>query len=471
MRASTRSSPTFDVTTLRGSIRGRVAVPGESIYDDLRSSWNLAIDHLPEVAVEAACVEDVREAVRWASSHRLSLTVQTTGHGQPRACRSGVLLLMGRLNSVEIDRAEGSARIGGGAVWGDVVGPAFENGLAPISGSSPGVGVVGYLVGGGFGLMSRKHGLAIDTLRSAKVVLADGSLVETSARENSELFWAIRGGGGAFGVVVEVEVGLVPHPHVFGGNVMFDSRHARTVLEAWAAWTKTVADEVSSALCLVTFPPVPFVPDFLQGRSMVVFAACVASAQKDAEKALDPIRSLPGAEFDSFRWMPYTESASVFNDPVDPLPAMGNGVLLREFDGPGIETFLDAVGPLPESPNLMVQVRHLGGAIGRLSPEESAMGDRRKAQYLLYWLGVPMGPHSPEQIAAHACHGIAAMRPWSLGGAPLNWVGEGDVPPQTIESVYDPATLDRLIGLKRAIDPANLFSSAGVGICVAESAR
>lgn len=463
---SAPAAPRFDL--LADRLDGSLFTPDSDAFDGSRSAWNLVVDHHPALVVEAASEEDVQAAIRFAVEHGLPVTVQTTGHGQPRAAQGGVLIRLGRMNSVTIDAATRTATVGGGAVWRDVVGPAFAAGLAPLSGSSPGVGVVGYVLGGGYGLMLRTFGLAIDLLKAAKVVLADGSIVTASPTENADLFYALRGGGGAFGIVTELVIGLVPHAEVFAGNVAFDASLAPQVYRAWAEWTKSLPNEITSGTILITFPPVPFVPEFLHGRSLLIVAACSTLPAEESERLLAPIRSLPGAELDSFRWMPYTESATVYNDPVDPLPAIGTGAMLKDFDAGTIDAFLAAVGPIPRSPNLMIQVRHLGGAAAAHPEGETSIGDRRQAQYLVYCLGIPMGPNTPETIARHAEGCLGAISPWTLARGPLNWVGEATVRADQIRGVYDDEAFARLLEVKTKFDPANLFHHAGVGIWVAD---
>lgn len=459
-----------EIDILREQIQGDVWAGGDPQFEAQRMAWNLTIDHQPTIIVEAASTDCVQAAVEFASKNGLKLTVQTTGHGQPRRCEGGLLLRLCRLNQVSIDANSKTASIGGGAVWGDVIGPAHAAGLAPLSGSSPGVGVVGYLVGGGYGLMLRKHGLTVDTLKSATVVLADGSVARASAEANSDLFYAIRGGGGAFGVITEVEVGLVPFAEVFGGHVAFDASLAPQVLKTWAEWTKTLPNDVTSGVVLITFPPVPFIPEFLHGRSLLVIVATVCLPAEEAEALLAPIRSLPGAEMDSFATMPYTESASIYNDPVDPLPAIGRGALLKEFGPEAVDAFFESVGPIPQSPNMMIQIRHLGGAVKDTPAQATPIGDRRQANYLAYCLGVPM-PHNPaDGIASHAEGVLKSLAPWELARGPLNWVGEGNLTAKDIRGVYDDASFEQLLSIKRRVDPGNVFGNAGVGIWLAEMA-
>src|ERR1044072_1249919 len=206
---------------LRNKVEGDVILPDEGEYDAARAAWNLPIDQPPAAIVVADSIADVQAAVEYATVANLKVAVQTTGHGIPRECHGGLLIRLSRLNYVVVDADRRIAHVGGGAMWHDVLEIAGKEGLAGLCGSTPYVGVVGYMLGGGFSIMSRKYGLGIDTIRAMKVVLADGSLVKASSTENVDLFWAIRGGGGAFGILVEIEIDLLPVADVFGGSVMY----------------------------------------------------------------------------------------------------------------------------------------------------------------------------------------------------------------------------------------------------------
>jgi hypothetical protein len=289
-------------------------------------------------------------------------------------------------------------------------------------------------------------------------------LATANREENSDLFWAMLGGGGAYGVVTQITMGLVPHAFAFGGNVMFDASRAEQVYGAWLDWTRNLPETVSSAVTMITFPPVPFVPEFLHGRSMLMLQACVASDAAEGEALLKPMREMEGAEFDSFRWMPSLEFGSIYNDPVDPLPAGGRGAMLKELDPEALRAFLGAVGEPAKSPNLMIQMRHIGGAMARVAREASPLGGRRDARYLVYYLGVPMAPEHPRLMAEHAESGLAALQPWILSRGPLNFLGEGEVSAAHIREVFDAPDYDRLCAVKRAHDPNGVFAHAGVGV-------
>ncbi len=452
------------LNTLQSALPGRVFTPADPAYSAHAGGWNLSIAHRPIAIVVAESESDVVAAVKWAAENGVPISAQSTGHGPFRVCDGGLLVRTRGLGGVAIDPVAKTATVGAGAVWGDVIAASFPLGLSPVSGSAPHVGVVGYTLGGGFGILSREFGLAADHLERVRLVTPDGAVVVASESENPDLFWALRGGGGAFGVVTELTFGLMEFDHVFGGSVMFDHTLAGDVLPKFAEWSAALPSGVSAAVHLMSFPPVPMIPEFLHGRSMVIVIGASTLPEDQAAAHFAPMRDLPGAEFDSFSWKPYTRCGEIYQDPVDPLPIMGRGVMLRSLGVEGIKAFMEAVGPQPESPNLLIQIRRLGGAIKETRSGASALDHARQAEYLIYLIGALMGPNTPEAIVSHAEGVIAAMEPYALGRGPLNWLGEGDVPRAHVQGVFSPDAQAQLQAVKAGVDPTNAFRFAGVGV-------
>lgn len=448
---------------LRGATQGAVYLAGDVGYDEARQGWNLVVEQAPRVIVDAETAEDVQTAIRYARVNGLSVAVMATGHGTPRGC-DGMLIRTARMIDVQIDREARRARIQGGALVRDVLAAAAPYGLAMLSGSTTHVGVVGYTLGGGYGLMIRKHGLAIDRVREARIVTPQGDLVTASTTENPELFWAIRGGGGAFGVIVELTVELIEQPTVYGGVTFYAGERAREVLQAYAAWTREAPEEISTACLLMNLPPLPSLPEPLRGRAVVAINGCVCGDLADAEATVRPLRELGEPILDAWDVFPYQATDRIFNDPTDPMPCCVKGAVLRDLEPEHLDRLLDVVGPLEAMPQVCVQVRHIGGAMARLPRGETPIGALREAKYMAYTIGIPNPFASVAALQDNAEATLTALGDSVMCRGPLNFVGEGDVTGADIRGVYGEAEYERLRRVKAVLDPANAFRFASVGL-------
>jgi FAD/FMN-containing dehydrogenase len=263
------------VNSLKSRLRDRVVGPEDRGWDEARRAWNLAVDQHPAAVARPESAEEVVAAVEVARQNGLRVAPQGTGHGAPpRAPLEGsVLLDMSRMNAVEIDPEGRRARLEAGAQWQHVVPPAAEHGLAALSGTAPDVCATGYLLGGGVGWMVRRYGLACNSIRGAEVVTADGRRVRADTDSEPELFWALRGGGGSFGVVTALELELFPVRELYGGVLFWPQERAAEVLEAWHEWSAGVPDEMTSIGRLLNVPPLEEIPEPVRGRSFVMVEA------------------------------------------------------------------------------------------------------------------------------------------------------------------------------------------------------
>src|SRR5215471_15794703 len=344
---------------LRAAVAGRVFVPGEAGYDQARRAWNLVVDQRPAVVVEAGSAADVAEAVRFARAHGMRIAPQGTGHGAaPLEPLGGAMLLRTtRMRNVSIDPAARIARAEAGAVWQDVIVQAAEHGLAGLAGSSPNVGVAGYTLGGGLGWLARRYGLAANSVTAAELVTPGGDLVRADAGHESDLFWAVRGGGGGVGVLTALEMRLYPVGELYAGALFFPIGRAAEVLHAWRAWTGTVPDEVSSQGRLVRLPPAPQLPEPLRGRAFVkVEAACLGDAGTGAELT-QPLRRL-GPELDTFAAIPPSALGQLHMDPDQPVPFLGAGVFVSDFPAAAIDALVGLAGPDADTLLVSVEVGH-----------------------------------------------------------------------------------------------------------------
>lgn len=442
-----------DLDSLRAQLDGALAVPGDDAYDELRASWNLSFDQRPAVVVEAADADDVVAALGFAHTHALAVTVQGTGHGAALTCDGGLLLRTGRLREVAVDAAGRSARIGAGAKWVDVLPHTAPHGLAPLLGFNAHVGVAGYTLGGGLGWLGRKHGLAIDSVRALDVVLPDATRLRATADAQPDLFWALRGGGSNFGVVVALEVEVVEAPELFGGMVMYPGERAAEVIAAYAGWIARVPDEVTSNCAVIRIPPAPEVPEPLRGRTVVAIGACAIGDPASAQELLAPVRTLGDPVVDMMRPLGPGDLGEVVMDPVDPMPAAGHSELIAALT-PELQALLAGTAE-GESPLVIAEVRHLGGALvrsGATTPLAPLDGE------LMFHVEA-VTPPGPAGEAGHAAvAGLAeALKPHATGAMLPSFLGDVDLGPARVAQAYTPEARARLAELKSRVDPDHRF--------------
>jgi hypothetical protein len=440
---------------LHGLCGGDVHLPGEAGYDAARLPWNVAVDQRPAAVARPRTVEDVQAVVRTAAEAGLRVAPQSTGHNAgPLAANSledVVLLRTDRLRAVTIDPARRIARVEGGAIWLDATEPAADHGLAALHGSSPDVGIAGYSLGGGFGWYSRQLGLACNSLTAVELVTADGHHVRADSSENCELFWAVRGGGGNFGVVTALEFRLYPIETAYAGMLVWDRSEAERVLRRWADWAPDAPDAVTTSFRVLNLPPLPDIPEPLRGRSLAVIDGAVLGSDAEAEAILGLLRGL-GPEIDTFGRVPARSLVRLHMDPEGPTPAVSDGSLLHALPDAAVDTYLDQVGPGSTSSLLAAELRQLGGAIGR-DPEQHGALARIDAAFATFGVAIAATPEMAMQgqLDAHAF--TASLEPWSTGRSYLNF-SENPVP---VKDAFEELPWLQLKGLRSAFDPDDRF--------------
>jgi FAD/FMN-containing dehydrogenase len=445
----TSALPATDLADLRARLAGDVVTPADPDWDRARQAWNLAVDQRPDLVVHAETVGDVRETVAFAAARGLRVAPQGTGHGAPAMgdLAGTILLRTARMAQVEIDPVARRARVGAGALWQDVVPRAAEHGLAALAGSAADVGVVGYSLGGGIGWLARRYGLACNSILAAEVVAPDGRLLRVDRDHHPELFWALRGGGGSFGIVTALEFALYPVREVHAGVLFFPIERAGEVLQAWRTWTEDVPDAVTSVGRLLRFPPIPDLPEHLRGRSFVVVEACILDGEAAARDLLAPLRRL-GAQIDTFATVPATRLAELHMDPPAPVPGLVHHRLLDTLTADALDAILAAAGPDVDAPLLSVELRHLGGALRRPDVEHGVL-DHVAADYALVAVGVPTSPEVARAIVVHLDAVVAAAAGADTGRDYLNFAERTSTPARlfgedhagrlaAIAATYDP---------------------------------
>ncbi|MBB2911030.1 hypothetical protein FHS43_002295 [Streptosporangium becharense] len=441
-----------DFSDLEKQVRGPLFLPGRDGYEEELSGFQTGFRHRPAVVVGATGAEDVRAAVRFAAEHGTAVAVQSTGHGVTVLDEGGVLITTGRMSGVTVDPRGGYARIEAGARWAQVVERAEPHGLVPPSGSAGHVGVVGYTLAGGMGLLAREFGYAADHVRSLDVVTADGELRHVTADSDPDLFWALRGGRDNFGVVTSLEIDLQPVERIHGGGMFFGSEHAAALLDFFREWTARVPETMTASLGMIGYPPIPVFPEPLRGRH-VVHVRFATTDLTGGPALVRPWRDVAPPLLDEVGELPYREAGSIYREPDFAHAYDGNSVLLSELDPAVLDAVRELAGadaPVP----CIVDLRHLGGALSRPPAVPNAVSFR-EARYILRVLSSLDGHELADVRAAHE-RLYDAVSPWTLGRS-LNFVYGERAPGDFRTELYEKAVLDRLVSLKAVYDLANLF--------------
>jgi FAD/FMN-containing dehydrogenase len=426
---------------------------GTDGYDANRGAFNVLLSQEPAAVVTPGSAGDVVDAVAYAKAEGLRISAQRTGHSaEPLGDLSGTLLLRtAAMSSVSIDAPRRIARVGAGALWGDLVPGASDQGLAACHGSSPTVGIVGYSLGGGVGWYGRKHGLQCNRVTAIELVDAEGAERRVDGDTDPELFWALRGGGGGdFGIVTALEFELLPIAEVFGGALFFPIERAAEVLHAWHEWTAGAPEEITSVARTMTFPPLPEIPEPMRGNSFAILEAVALLGEAEASAALAPLRDL-GPAMDTFATQPPAGISGLHMDPPDPAPYAGAGMLIGDLPSEGIDAFLGAVGPDSGSGLLSVELRHDGGAMARSDPAHGAM-DTLPGSFLLFGVGMVPDPAALAPTQGWLDDMTAALEPWDAG----RYLNFSDAV-EDIAVAFPPETVERLRAAKAKYDPENLF--------------
>jgi FAD binding domain len=439
------------VTDFTGlSIEGRIATPGDADWDEARLAWNLAADLRPSAVAFVESAEDVAKTVRFAVENGLRVSGQGTGHGAAPlgSLEDAILIKTGKLRGIEVDADRQVARVEAGALSIELGEAANAHGLVGMPGSSPDVGVVGYTLGGGLSWFARKHGFACNRLAAIELVTADGEHRTVDAENDADLFWALRGGGGGYAIVTALRIDLLPIAEVYAGTLLFPAEVGAGAVRAYRDWTAEQPDEVTSVIRFITPPPIPDVPEPLRGTPLLTIDGACIGTREEGEAAFAPLREIGEAIMDTFEWMPTAGLSRIHMDPESPVPAIGEGELVRELPDEAIDAWVGAVGPGSGSPLLLSELRHLGGALGRPAENGGALS-RLDAGFAVYSVGMPMTPELGAAIPGHLAKIAETMQPWAPGGGYYNFT-EGSC---DVDEILPPDVCERLAEVKRRWDP------------------
>jgi FAD/FMN-containing dehydrogenase len=438
------------------NLSGTLLTPDSPGYDEARTIWNAMIDRRPGLIVQCADAKDVARAVRFARAHDLLVAVRGGGHNIAgnAVCDGGLMIDLSPMRSVRVNQAERVAQVGAGCTLSDVDRTTQGYGLATPLGVNSTTGIAGLTLGGGFGWLSRRLGLTVDNLLSAQVVTAEGEIVRASARENPDLFWAIRGGGGNFGIVTSFEFQLHPvGPQVLSGLVVHPLAAARDVLRFYRDFLPTTPEAFSCWFVLRQAPPLPFLAPEWHGKSILALAMCWSGDLAEGERVAAPLRGFGKPLADVVGPNPYAD----WQTALDPLLTPGfrnywKSHDFRELSDGLIDVLLEYAGRIPD-PNTEIAYAQLGGLASRVPQNATAYG-HRDAQFVMNVHGRWTEPDRDQACIGWARDLFRAAAPFATGGVYVNFLtqDEGD----RVRAAYGP-NYDRLVELKQRYDPTNLF--------------
>lgn len=458
--ASTPDYPRI-LTELRAAVAGEVRTPDEAGYAPIVSGSNLIQRHRAPIAVAARSTADVAAVVRIAGAAGVPITVIGGGHGDIPTVNDGVVLTTRLLTDVTVDPDAATATVGAGATWNDVLDLATPDGLAPLCGSAPAVGVGGYLLGGGMGPIGRTYGFTSDRVRSFDLVTADGRARTVTADSDPDLWWALKGGKGGFGVLTAATVDLLRLDSVWGGGEYLAADDIPALLDGFAELTAgPLPDELTVSVAILRFPNLPVLPEPLRGRTLGHLRAAFVGSDADGERLLSGLRSALGPPLlGSIGRLPYARIGTIHNDPVNPSAHITAGMLLDRLDGDTVRAILDVAGPDRTAPLAIVEIRHLGGAFAAgPGPRDAVSG--REAAYGMWVSATPQGmPVDPVLLAAgeRAVRAVLdAVAPVSRGTVQINFCGPGNSAAEAA-AAWPVEVARRLAAVRRRVDPDRRF--------------
>jgi hypothetical protein len=453
---TTFANPTLSLSGLAPVLHGKLVLPPHNGWDDARRAWNLALDQRPSAVVLPESASDIVAAVLFARERGQRVAAQGTGHGAAPlgSLEDTILVKTERMRGIEVDPVARVARVEAGVLWQEVVEAAAVHGLAALQGSSPDVGVVGYTLGGGLSFMGRRHGLAANHVRAIELVTADGVVVRADREHEPDLFWALRGGGGSFGVVTAIELELLPISEISAGLLWFPLERADEVLHAWRELTAgDLPDELTTVGRVLNLPPIPDIPEPVRGKSFAVVEAYHLGDPAVADELLAPLRAL-GPVNDTIASIPMPALSHVHMDPEQPVPGMGDGLTLQSLPREALDELLAIAGPGSRFPLLSVEVRHLGGQLDRAHPDGGALASI-DAGYVVFAVGMLPVPElaAPTEAQIRAIKGV--LTPWASRQMYFNFADFR----RPVETFWDAETFARLRRVKAAVDPDEVILS------------
>jgi hypothetical protein len=450
----TTQQSTAAFSGLSRHLRGRLLVPGDMDWDSARRPWNLRVNQWPAAIVEPEGADDMAATAAFAARHGLRVTAQSSGHGAGADLSDTIKVRTSALRGITVEPARNLVKVGAGVRGSDLAAVLAPHGLAASLGSGSTVGVAGFAMFGGLGVLGRAVGFMADKVAAADVVTADGTRLRCEAEAHPDLLWALRGGGGGYALVTHLELRLDRIPELFGGQVVWRAAAAPEVFGAWRDWTAGLPPEMTSSAGVMTLPPLPAVPEPLRGARVVRVTACFAGPASRGAAVLGELTArAPAPMFNACRPLTPADLGNLWNVPAAPMPVRIRGELLSDLPGEALGALLPLAGQDPQSPLAMAEVRHLGGMLAQDPPGRGAIG-RCEAPYLLELLGLAVTPEADEAVRHTQQALCTALGRWTTG---TTLPGFAEPPQDAAGRVYPPATRDRLRRIKDRYDPSGVI--------------
>lgn len=448
---------TPDLESLRKALKGKVILPGDKEYDDQRKMWNGMVDRRPSLIVQCMDESDVIQAVNFGRENNLLTAVRGGGHNVAGlgTCDDGMMIDLSLMKSIRVDKESSTAYVQGGATWGD-----FDQATQPFALSSTGglvstTGVGGFTLGGGIGWLLRKYGLTVDNLLEVEMVLASGEKVKANTNDHADLFWAIRGGGGNFGIVTTFVFRLnTVGPEVYGGALFYPASEAPEILRFYRDWIKSTPEELTTLIALATAPPEPFIPAQYQGTSMIAVALCYSGKVEEGEAVIKPLRDFKSPAIDLAAPVPYINLQQMFDGSVPKgIRSYWRSENLPELNDDIVRVLCDMAFKIA-SPFSAVHIHHLEGAVKKTDNDAMAYASR-DTPFILNVIAAWMDPPEDEKHIGWVKDFSREISPFISGKSYLNFMGnEGE---NRVKAAFGEKKYARLVEIKNKYDPQNFF--------------
>lgn len=432
------------------AIAGRIATPADADWDQARLGWNLVADPRPSAVAFVESGEDIAAVIRFAAENGLRVSGQGTGHGAAAlgSLEDAILIKTERMRGVEFDAGAGTARVEAGVLSVELAEAAQAQGLSSLPGSSPDVGVTGFHLGGGLSWFGRQYGFACNRVQAIELITADGEARTVNADNEPDLFWALRGGGGDYAIVVALHIELVPVESAYAGAFLWPAAVGAEAMRIYRDWAAEVGENVTSVVRFLTPPDVPDVPEPLRNTPLLTIDGACIGSREEGEAAFAPLLEIGEPMMSTFDQVPPAALCRIHMDPEQPVPGLGHHTVLRDLPDEAIDVFVSLAGPDSGTPLLLTELRQMGGAMGRPDSSGGALS-HLDAGWVLLGIGMPMTPELGQAINDRLDQLKEDLSPWGADGGYFNFAER----PCDADAILPPETCARLAEVKRKWDP------------------